>query len=358
MFKQPLFGEDSSPHRTSTILSAIITLCAWIVFCFMSFFIKFKPKTPEYKEIQIVLSSTPVEEKHEEQSSASAASAVPEPVEGPVVETAATPEIPNPVENPVAEAKVDAPKETPKPAKAQTQPAKQPKQATTAKTTNPSKKVNFDDYQYSTDYSQGVDFNQVTNNKKTTWDDSMFDNSSSEPEPQITPKVEQVTGNKSGMSGNAGGVVQDGVQGQKSQKETDASFTNNNPTHGDLYDSIRNAKGNSEGVGDTSSSNMNQQFSSDLDMVWSGGTSRKQIGKLSINLDSVSKYIRENKITVNIDFTVDEKGYVISGTIIIDRASILDSQVRDAIIKQISTWRFSEAPNRSTATFEYTILRQ
>ena len=147
MIKQPLFGQDSSPHKTSMMLSAIITLVAWIIFCLMTFFIKFKPKTPQYKEIQIVLSSTPIEERNEEQSSAETA-AVPEPVEGQVVEATATPEIPNPVENPVAEAKVEAPKQTPTPAKAQTQatPKTQTQSAkTTPKTETPEdKKVNYE----------------------------------------------------------------------------------------------------------------------------------------------------------------------------------------------------------------------
>ena len=94
MMKQPLFGQDSSPHFTSMFISAIATLVCWIIFCVLCFVVKFKPAVPEYKEIQIVLSSTPVEEQTatteqaaaEEQSSMAEQTAVPEPVEGPAVE--------------------------------------------------------------------------------------------------------------------------------------------------------------------------------------------------------------------------------------------------------------------------------
>ena len=371
MIKQPLFGQDSSPHITSMILSSIITLIAWIIFCLMTFLIKFKPKTPQYKEIQIVLSSTPIEERNEEQSSAETAAvpentaAVPEPVEGPLVEAIETPEIPNPVEKPVAEAKVEAPKQTPAPAKpqtkttpkTQTQPAKTTtKTETPSKTTDPSKKVNFDNLQYSTDYSGGVDFTQVSNNKKKTWDDSMFDNSPSEPEPQISQKVEKVSG-ESGMFGTAGNVTQNQSQTKRSNTETNVSNDKSNEDTDNRLAAIKGATGSVQNSGN-SQSNLNQQFSSDLDIAWNGGTARKQNGKLSINLDNVSSYISEKKTTHNIEFTVDEKGYVILSTIIIDRESLLDKKVRDEIVAQIAKWRFTEASSRSTATFEYTILKQ
>ncbi len=358
MFKQPLFGEDSSPHRTSTILSAIITLCAWIVFCFMSFFIKFKPKTPEYKEIQIVLSSTPVEEKHEEQSSASAASAVPEPVEGPVVETAATPEIPNPVENPVAEAKVDAPKETPKPAKAQTQPAKQPKQATTAKTTDSSKKVNFDDYQYATDYSQGVDFNQVTNNKKTTWDDSMFDNSSSEPEPQVSQQVKTVT-NQSSYDGSTASTTTKTNQSVTSSSKSQYQDNNSSPDKSTL-NQLQGIKGATPKTSSKNGINTDFTLEDDANTIqMSNGKRRRVIVSSPIDLspEAASK-IDFKTYTFVITFKVLPSGYILASDVTIKDEFILDQIIIDEIKSQISKWRLEEADYTATATFNFTIKKQ
>ena len=357
MIKQPLFGQDSSPHKTSMMLSAIITLVAWIIFCLMTFFIKFKPKTPQYKEIQIVLSSTPIEERNEEQSSAETA-AVPEPVEGPLVEAIETPEIPNPVENPVAEAKVEAPKQTPTPAKAQTQatPKTQTQSAkTTPKTETPEdKKVNYELVKSVEDLMN----EQMNSGKKQTQAPTWFyeDDIAYEPEPQISQRVERVSG-ESVMSGTAGNATQNQNQTKRSNTETNVSNDKSNEDTDNRLAAIKSATGSVQNNGNSQSS-LNQQFSSDLDISWSGGATRKQNGKLSINLDSVSSYISEKKTIVNIEFTVDEKGYVILGTIKIDKESLLNKNVRDEIISQISKWRFTEAASRSTAIFEYTIIKQ
>ena len=150
MYKQPLFGEDSSPHITSMLVSAIVTLVCWIIFCVLCLVIKFKPKTPQYKEVQIVLSSTPVVEKEKTEAAESAPAAAMQ-EEAAVVEPAETtpvPELPKPVETPVAEAKVEAPKKTAAPAQTSKTTAPSTSSGTpkpSPKTTDPAKKVNFDD---------------------------------------------------------------------------------------------------------------------------------------------------------------------------------------------------------------------
>lgn len=62
MIKLPLFGKDSSPHRTSLFLSGIITLIIWIAFIIISKFIKFEKKYEKYETVRIVLESTPPDE--------------------------------------------------------------------------------------------------------------------------------------------------------------------------------------------------------------------------------------------------------------------------------------------------------
>lgn len=358
MFKQPLFGEDSSPHRTSTILSAIITLCAWIVFCFMSFFIKFKPKTPEYKEIQIVLSSTPVEEKHEEQSSASAASAVPESVEGPVVETAATPEIPNPVENPVAEAKLDAPKETPKPAKAQTQPAKtqtQPAKEATKAETPVDKKVNYEIVK-SVDELMNEQMN--AEKKQSQIPDWFYEDTTSASEPFVSKPVTKVD-NPASFSGTAGSATKNQNQGAVSSSNSTNNDNNPSPEESTL-DKLKGIKGATPKTSSKNGINTDFTLEDDANTIqMSNGKRRRVIVSSPIDLspEAASK-IDFKTYTFVITFKVLPSGYILATDVTIKDEFILDQIIIDEIKSQISKWRLEEADYTATATFNFTIKKQ
>lgn len=375
MFKQPIFGEDSSPHQTSMFVSGIITLILWIIFCLMSFFLKFKPKTPEYKEVQIVLASTPVEEKQEESSSAAAASAaeaVAEPVEA-QVETVEVPELPNPVETPVAQAKVEAVKETPAPAKTQTktqttqktqaktepQPAKT---QTTTKTTDPSKKVNFDDYQYATDYSDGVDFNNVST-KKQSFDWSQFDDSSSDPEPQVSQKVDKVT-NTSSISGSAGETTTQKNQTQTSNKSTSTNTTPEaSSATSSALSNIKNTQyststGNS--LKSITEAKTTKGSDGSISMAMIDGTTRVLLDPIPpvIKLSESAAALIDSTRTVTIEFQVLSSGNVPRSQIKITPESILPQEVRNEIYDQLSKWLFASSPNTARATFEYTIQKK
>ena len=384
MVKQPLFGQDSSPHITSMLISAIATLVCWIIFCVMCLVIKFKPAVPEYKEIQIVLSSTPTEQKvAEEQStvqeSASAvlenASAVPENASAvPVNQTAVAEALEAPA---VAETVVEQqpavvePVETTKPAETKkvvstssttTSSAKttttQPKTTTTAtpKTTDPSKKVNFDDYQYATDYSDFSFNNTSSNSSKQSFDWSQFDDSSSEPEPAVSQKVDKVT-TQSTIQGSAGQTTTQQTQTKTSSqnKAKDTTPAASSSTS-DALRSIQNTTGAPASGGTATGSSDVQKFSSDLDITWNGGAARKAKGSLSINLTTGSS-IKEKKTTVKIEFIVGEDGYVTPGSVKITPESLLPEEVRKEVISQINLWRFNEGTSRSIATFEYTIIK-
>ena len=101
----PLFGEDSSVQHTSEFFAIAGTVLFWILFLIFSFVIKPRPKQPVYKEVQIVLSSTPVIEKIEEspapaeQAAASSAAATAQIEEAPVSPIAETP-VPTKTESP------------------------------------------------------------------------------------------------------------------------------------------------------------------------------------------------------------------------------------------------------------------
>lgn len=367
MIKQPLFGQDSSPHVTSMFISAIATLVCWIIFCILCVVIKFKPKLPEYQEIQIVLDSTPVVERSVEEQSMSdmQQSAVLEPVEATALEESVAevkaPDLPNPVENPVAEAKVEAKKENPAPAKTQTTKTKtQPqKTTTTTKTTDPSKKVDFDNMQYATDYSD-FDFNNTasSNSQTKNFDWSQFDDSDTDDVP-VSQKVDKVT-TSSSTSGSAASTSTSNQRQTSSSSSSSSSQTSNQTASSsttNAANAIKNTTGTSSSSSTVSTTGDVQKFSSDLDITWNGGTARKAKGSLSITLTTGSN-IKEKKTTVRIEFVVGEDGYVTPGSVRITPEALLPEVVRKEVISEINKWRFNEGASRSTATFEYTIIKK
>ena len=376
MYKQPLFGEDSSPHITSMFISGIVTLVCWIIFCVLCLVIKFKPQTPQYKEVQIVLSSTPV-----------VAPAVPEPVEGQAesapaaamqeeaavvepVETTPVPELPKPVETPVAEAKVEAPKKTAAPAQTSKTTAPSTSSGTpkttkasspSTKATDPAKKVNFDDYQYATDLSQGVDFNNTTT-KKQDFDWSTFDDSA-EPEPQVSQQVKTVT-TQSSIQGSAGQASANKNQTQTSQSsgktqtiQSASSATNN------ALDNIRNTTySTSSGSSTKSITEAKTTKGSDgtLSMAMKDGTTRVLLNPVPpvIKLSETAAALIDTTRTVTIEFHVLSSGNVPRGEVTITPVSLLPDDVRNEILDQLSRWQFESSATDARATFEYTIEKR
>ncbi len=126
----PLFGQDSSPQNTSFILGLIGTGIFWFLLLICALLIKPVQKKPKYKEVQIVLSSTPKKEKSAENPApAASSSSVSESTPQTVAEKPAEPVEPSEAEAPGqpdettveeadSEQKIDAPEEAGKPADA------------------------------------------------------------------------------------------------------------------------------------------------------------------------------------------------------------------------------------------------
>lgn len=351
MYKQPLFGEDSSPHITSMLVSAIVTLVCWIIFCVLCLVIKFKPQTPQYKEVQIVLSSTPVVEKEKTEAAESAPAAAMQEEAAVVepVETNPVPELPKPVETPVAEAKVDAPKKTATPAK------------TSSKATDPAKKVNFDDFQYATDLSQGVDFNNNTA-KKQDFDWSQFEDSA-EPEPQISQQVKTVT-TQSSIQGSAGEASTNKNQTQTSQSsgKTQTPQSASSATSDALKNIKNTTYSTSSGSNTKSITEAKTTKGSDgtLSMAMKDGTTRVLLNPVPpvIKLSDTAAALIDTTRTVTIEFHVLSSGNVPRGEVIITPVSLLPDDVRNEILDQLSKWQFESSATDARATFEYTIEKR
>ena len=364
MYKQPLFGEDSSPHITSMFISSIVTLVCWIIFCVLCFVIKFKPKTPEYKEVQIVLSSTPV-----------VAPAVPEPVEGQSesapaaamqeeaavvepVETTPVPEPPKPVETPVAEAKVDAPKETPKPAKAQTQPAKtqtQPAKEATKAETPADKKVNYEIVK-SVDELMNEQMN--AEKKQSQIPDWFYEDTTSASEPFVSKPVTKVD-NAASFSGTAGSATKNQNQGAVSSSNSTNNDNNPSPEESTL-DKLKGIKGATPKTSSKNGINTDFTLEDDANTIqMSNGKRRRVIVSSPIDLspEAASK-IDFKTYTFVITFKVLPSGYILASDVTIKDEFILDQIIIDEIKSQISKWRLEEADYTATATFNFTIKKQ
>ena len=170
---RPLFGEGSSVSHTSEFFAIAGTVLFWLIFLIFSFVIKPQPKK-KYKEVQIVLSSTPVVQKSQEASapaeaaSASAASEQSEvPSEASVVKASAQKSEP-----------VQKPAESSKP-KAQTQPKKEPAKTQTqpkaaAKATPAPQKTVSEPIEYAVDPMEAFAAQTKQQQKKEFDWDAMF----------------------------------------------------------------------------------------------------------------------------------------------------------------------------------------
>ena len=71
----PVFGRDSNPQNTSEFVAITGTVLFWLIVLLFFIFAKPFAKKPEFKTVQIVLSSTPVAKTEKKESTASSAAA-------------------------------------------------------------------------------------------------------------------------------------------------------------------------------------------------------------------------------------------------------------------------------------------
>ncbi len=367
MIKQPLFGQDSSPHKTSLILSLIITGVIWIVFTISSFFIKFPSHKNEYKVVQIVLDTakSPVPPEVQEQSAAP--EQAPAPAEQSVV-TEQAPVVTEPVEvqpsKPVVTepkpAQKSQPKTTPAPAK-KTEPVKKSEPAEKEYTKVP------EFTEYATDYSD-FDFNNVSTSKPKEFDWSTFDDtsSSSESEPAVSQKVEKVT-TQSAMQGSAASTS---TSNQRQTSSSSTTTTNKTTTTTSTSSSTSSALSNIKSASYTASTgdslkaitNAKTSKSSDgqISMQMKDGTTRVLLDPITpaIRLSAQAAALIDSDRTVNIEFRVLVNGNVPRGEIKITPESILPQKVREEIYDQLCQWIFDGGSSAAYASFEYTIVKK
>ena len=344
----PLFGEGSSVSHTSEFFAIAGTVLFWLLFLIFSFVIKPQPKK-KYKEVQIVLSSTPVVQKTEEASapseaaSASAASAQSEPAQiQPVVETHAPAPKAEPVQKTV---------ETPKP-KIQTQP--QPKPSSAAKPAPAPQQTMSEPIEYATDLSGGVDFNKIA--KKTPVDNSIFDSMDSDDiNFSDNDSSSRVVNGQSSMSGTGGTISAYKNEGLKSESLQGAKTEE--ARHGTEICKIRDTKEivNSEsGLGENPKKSAGKDKNS---VVWTDGTGARTYYSLDTNLsDKAIKSMQVSKATpFTITFSVDADGNVMITTIEIKNEFILSDIIKKEMKEKIGSWKFGKGSGISKAQFDWVL---
>ena len=344
----PLFGEGSSISHTSEFFAIAGTVLFWLLFLIFSFVIKPLPKK-KYKEVQIVLSSTPVVQKTEkasapsEAASASAASAQSEPAQTqPVVETPAPAPKAEPVQKTV---------ETPKP-KTQTQP--QPKPSPAAKPAPAPQQTMSEPIEYATDLSGGVDFNKIA--KKTPVDNSIFDSMDSDDNNfSDNDSSSRVVNGQSSMSGTGGTISANKNEGLKSESLQGAKTEE--ARHGTEICKIRDTKEivNSEsGLGENPKKSAGKDKNS---VVWTDGTGARTYYSLDTNLsDKAIKSMQVSKATpFTITFSVDADGNVMITTIEIKNEFILSDIIKKEMKEKIGSWKFGKGSGISKAQFDWVL---
>lgn len=363
----PIFENDSLQTRTTKI-GAIFTAVFWLIFLICSFVIKPQPKKPKYKEVQIVLSSTPVVKKEAE---------APAPAEAAPTTTAPAEKTPEPVKEAVKEpAKAEVKKTEPvkpaakKPEPAKTAPkpaAKKPEPAKTAPKTAPAPapaktQPVEETVEYAVDPMEAFN-QQVAKKPKQEFDWSMFDDEPVETSPSSSQSqtVKPVENSFSGSAGTAADTSTNTRQTSTSEESKNEEKASSSTT-GKLG-KIENTTFKGVAVGGVQAeTNVKAKASGSgkTMMEMTDGTQRALLDPSEpiINLSEKAASTIDGSKTVTINFKVVESGNVPRGEISITPASALSEIVRNEIYDQISKWRFESAEFVSTAKFEYKIIKK
>lgn len=366
----PLFGEDSNPQHTSEFFAIAGTALFWLLFLIFSFVIKPLPKKPEYKEVQIVLSSTPVVQKTEEAPAPAEAARASEARQN-IVETPAeeTPAVQNPaVETPSPKSEPAPVKATPKPVekKVETQKPAAKKvetpKAQPQKTQTPAPAVKTEvaePIQYAVDPMEAFAA-QTAKKQKQEFDWSQFDD-----EPANTSTASQaqaVQTNTPAFTGSAGiAATEDSSKVISTSSNTGNKSNTASSSTSSALEGIKNTtfKGNAaNGVQSETSAKTKTSGSGKVEMEMSNGRSRALLSPASpvINLSAQAAATIDASITVSISFKVNEKGNVFGITI--SPSSAFKDIVKQEITGQLLDWLFEPADYSATATFEYKIVKK
>lgn len=417
MISQPLFGKDSSPHKTSFFLSVVITSVMWTAGMVTAFLVVPSKKNTFSKPVQIVLDSPEdeieeeivdleepekieelVEEIIEEIVEQPPLENFTEPVSEPdyqpesvpvveepaVVETIPEPALPPPapvVETPKVEPApvVEPPKvevkpapviETPKPA-----PKPEPKQEVPPKKTEPApvktepkvvdKSAEPEKPLYEIQKSVDDLMNEQLNKKKNyddyDWDN--FDDTKAKTN-ENTVKTEKVTTQSTSVGSSASvdkNTVSTGATSQTTEKKETVTVSEATSSALSSIENVTLKTYTKSSGNNKSSSTMNSKASVDgIQIQMEGGKLRTLMEPLTtaIPISEFAAETLQGDREVTITFSVIPNGNVPADGIKISPESILTPEIIDDIKKTMTTWRFERSDAVSTCSFKFTIIKK
>ena len=362
----PVFGRDSNPQNTSEFVALAGTVLFWLIVFLFFIFARPFAKKPEYKTVQIVLSSTPVAKNDKRESAASSAAA--QKAQSTEKKTEAN-QIKQVTEN-VAASK---PKVEPKPAqktetkkitetqkksadkpaaKTQTKPA-ETKQTSPAKTPAPAAPV---------EYAKSVEdlmAEQMSTPKKTVsdfnWDD-FSDSSDDTPFAAQPARVEQAstTGGTSGKAAQKDSGATSVQSNNEGVVDTVGAETSN------ALKGIASVKPGSAGQFSTNVADTDGKGAAVTSSEGFGHSGRYLVNSEPINISDKNAQTITSDLTFEITFKIQPAGTVSKSDIEFESKAniILTDAVCDEIKSIISRWTFSRANNVSVAKFSLTIKRR
>lgn len=373
----PLFGQDSIPQNTSNFLAIAGTILFWFILLIVLLFAKPIEKKPKYKEVQIVLSSTPTVKKEESPAPAEAASSAAsktditqsEPVEAPApVQPTPTVEKAQPVTEKKSMEKAPAHKpieKKPEPKSVEKKPEPKPVQKTEAKpaVTKTTPAVTEPVEEYAIDPMEA--FAQQTQKKtKKEFDWSKFDDEAADEVSSSSEPVKKIQNNEPLFSGSAAAAAESSSQTVTSSSSTSKSVNNtaSSSTSSALANIANSIFSGKAANGVESETNVKSAVSGNgkVMLEMSNGSSRALLdpAKPVIKLSEAAASTIDGSRTVKIRFRVVEAGNVPRGEIRITPESVLTDLVRNEIFDQLSRWRFEPADYSAFAEFDYKIVKR
>lgn len=365
----PVFGRDSKPQNTSEFVALTGTVLFWLLLFLFLIFARPFAKKPEYKTVQIVLSSTSVAKTEKKESAASSAAAqkaqsTEKKIEKQDVKTVKEQAAPKAEREAASQNRkiADTPKKAAskpaeKPAaKTQAAPAENKKAAAPAKTPAPAAPV---------EYAKSVEelmAEQMNRQKNTTqdfnWDafaDS--DDGSSASENQST-KV----GNKSTIENVAGKTSNGSDKGLTSAAESDnhAVINTVGSETSKALEGIKAVKSGSAGQFTTNVKDSNGNGAAVSVTDGFGHSGRYIISSEPIDISEKNAESITSNLTFEITFKIQPSGVVLKSDIEFESKAnvILTNAVIDEIKTIIARWTFSSASNISIAKFSLAIQRK
>jgi len=388
MISQPLFGQDSSPHRTSKYVSLMATAGVWTVLLLCFALIPVRTKVTKYKPVQIILDSVPLPpvenpanpvEAEETQTADSTdtemaveeiqEAVVEQPAPVPVIEQAVEiPEVEAPVQQPEQKVEAPAPAEPKKTEvkpvdKPVVKPVEKPAESKTVKTETPvvTKEPAAPLYELQKSVDDQLNFSST---KKSAADyDDIFAAMDSSNANTSSASTSTKVNKESTTAGSSGKVTQ--TETKNTSASTKPAEAKTSDSTSEMLKNISKLPSKTytskKATNNSSSTTMSSKNIADgIQVEMQGGKLRTLLEPMTTAIpisDDAGKTITEDKEVV-ITFTVGKNGDVPRSEIKITPSAILSSKVIEEILNTMTTWRFEASDSTSTGSFTFTIIKK